>query len=85
MVKPEVTTGCRVPKGWGQEIIIENNENYCGKVLVFNKDCKFITLITYSKGIQKSNLFLFITSSIHDSMQSFIIRLIINSLISEMI
>ena len=41
MVKPEVTTGCRVPKGWGQEIIIENNENYCGKVLVFNKDCKF--------------------------------------------
>ena len=29
MVKPEVTTGCRVPKGWGQEIIIENNEKYC--------------------------------------------------------
>jgi mannose-6-phosphate isomerase-like protein (cupin superfamily) len=41
MVKPEVTTGCCVPKGWGQEIIIENNEKYCGKVLVFNKGCKF--------------------------------------------
>ena len=41
MVKPEVTTGCCVPKGWGQEIIIENNENYCGKVLIFDKGCKF--------------------------------------------
>ena len=41
MNKPEVTTGCSVPKGWGEEIIIENNENYCGKVLVFNKGCKF--------------------------------------------
>ena len=41
MIKSEVTIGCCVPKGWGQEIIIENNENYCGKVLVFNKDCKF--------------------------------------------
>ena len=26
MIKPEVTIGCCVPKGWGQEIIIENNE-----------------------------------------------------------
>ena len=41
MIKSEVTIGCCVPKGWGQEIIIENNENYCGKVLVFNKGCKF--------------------------------------------
>ena len=41
MVKPEVVEGCHVPKGWGEEIIIENNENYCGKVLVFNKGCKF--------------------------------------------
>ena len=32
---------CIVPKGWGEEIIIENNELYCGKVLVFYKGCKF--------------------------------------------
>ena len=33
--------GCRIPKGWGYEIIFENNELYCGKVLVFNKGCSF--------------------------------------------
>ena len=32
---------CHIPKGWGKEIIIENNEKYCGKILVFNKGCKF--------------------------------------------
>ena len=26
---------------WGEEIIIENNDMYCGKVLVFNEGCKF--------------------------------------------
>ena len=36
-----ITKGCCVPKGWGEEIIIENNELYCGKVLVFKKGCKF--------------------------------------------
>lgn len=41
MIKPEVTKGCCVPKGWGEEIIIENNEMYCGKVLIFNQGCKF--------------------------------------------
>ena len=41
MKKPEVTKGCCVPKGWGQEIVIENNEMYCGKVLVFVEGCKF--------------------------------------------
>ena len=29
MVKPKVVEGCHVPKGWGEEIIIENNELYC--------------------------------------------------------
>ena len=33
--------GCKVPKGWGHEIIFENNELYCGKVLVFKKGCSF--------------------------------------------
>ena len=41
MDKPKVTKGCQVPKGWGEEIIIENNEMYCGKVLIFKKGCKF--------------------------------------------
>ena len=36
-----VTESCVVPKGWGEEIIIENNELYCGKVLIFNQGCKF--------------------------------------------
>ena len=41
MVKPEVTQGCCVHKGWGEEIIIENNEKYCGKILIFKQGCKF--------------------------------------------
>ena len=32
---------CHIPKGWGKEIIIENNELYCGKILVFNAVCNF--------------------------------------------
>ena len=32
---------CNIPKGWGHEIIFENNENYCGKLLVFKKGCQF--------------------------------------------
>ena len=46
MEKPKIINakecpGCNVPKGWGHEIIFENNEDYCGKVLVFKKGCKF--------------------------------------------
>ena len=29
MIKPEVIEGCYVPKGWGNELLIENNEMYC--------------------------------------------------------
>jgi mannose-6-phosphate isomerase-like protein (cupin superfamily) len=32
---------CHIPKGWGEEIIIENNEKYCGKILIFKQGCKF--------------------------------------------
>ena len=39
--KPVVTECCKIPKGWGHELIIENNEMYCGKVLVFKTGCKF--------------------------------------------
>lgn len=31
----------RVEKGWGHELVIANNEHYCGKLLVFNKGKKF--------------------------------------------
>jgi mannose-6-phosphate isomerase-like protein (cupin superfamily) len=46
MEKPNVVNvlecpGCNVPKGWGHEVIIANNELYCGKLLVFKKGCKF--------------------------------------------
>ena len=40
-IKPIVCEGCKVPKGWGEEIIIENNEMYWGKLLIFKKGCKF--------------------------------------------
>jgi mannose-6-phosphate isomerase-like protein (cupin superfamily) len=30
-----------VQKGWGHEIIFVNNDEYCGKILCFNKDKKF--------------------------------------------
>jgi quercetin dioxygenase-like cupin family protein len=41
MENPKVCKGCEISKGWGHEIIIENNEKYCGKLLVFKKGCKF--------------------------------------------
>lgn len=34
-------TSTIVPKGWGHEVIIINNEKYCGKILHFKKDAKF--------------------------------------------
>jgi len=37
----EHKVGCKIPKGWGHELIIVNNEEYCGKILVFKKGCKF--------------------------------------------
>ena len=32
---------CKVPKGWGHEVIFVNNELYCGKLLHFKKGCNF--------------------------------------------
>jgi quercetin dioxygenase-like cupin family protein len=32
---------CNIPKGWGHEIIFENNELYCGKLLKFKQGAKF--------------------------------------------
>ncbi len=41
LIKPTVTKCCEIPKGWGKEMIITNNELYCGKILMFKKGCKF--------------------------------------------
>jgi mannose-6-phosphate isomerase-like protein (cupin superfamily) len=34
-------SGCKIPKGWGEEVIITNNELYCGKLLRFKEGAKF--------------------------------------------
>ena len=46
MQKPNVVNvhecpECKIPKGWGEEIIICNHELYCGKLLKFKSGCKF--------------------------------------------
>lgn len=46
MEKPSVINviecpSCVIPKGWGEEIIITNNELYCGKILSFKEGAKF--------------------------------------------
>ncbi len=38
---PKVTKCCKIPKGWGHELVIHNSSEYCGKILVFKKGCKF--------------------------------------------
>jgi len=45
-IKPKVINAkecesCNIPKGWGHEIIFENNELYCGKLLCFKAGAKF--------------------------------------------
>lgn len=39
--EPIICSGCTIPKGWGEELIIENNEMYCGKLLRFKPGFKF--------------------------------------------
>lgn len=41
MNKPTITECCKIPKGWGEELIIHNSELYCGKILSFKQGCKF--------------------------------------------
>lgn len=40
-IKPKVCKCCKIPKGWGHELIIHNSKEYCGKILVFKSGCKF--------------------------------------------
>jgi len=39
--KPIHSECCKIPKGWGHEVIIINSEKYCSKLLVFKEGCKF--------------------------------------------
>jgi mannose-6-phosphate isomerase-like protein (cupin superfamily) len=46
MEKPKIVNvhecpECKVPKGWGEEIIICNHELYCGKIMKFKQGAKF--------------------------------------------
>jgi hypothetical protein len=45
MEKSVVCEDCKVPKGWGEELIIENNEKYCGKLLIFKKVVNSVYII----------------------------------------
>ena len=38
---PVIRKGKTVQKGWGHELHIENNKDYCGKLLVFEAGKKF--------------------------------------------
>lgn len=40
-LKPIESECCKIPKGWGHELILVNNEKYCGKILFFKEGCKF--------------------------------------------
>jgi mannose-6-phosphate isomerase-like protein (cupin superfamily) len=40
-IKTKKTISEIVPKGWGKEIIFVNNDEYCGKILCFEKGKKF--------------------------------------------
>jgi quercetin dioxygenase-like cupin family protein len=37
----KISNCCKIPKGWGHELIIHNCQEYCGKILVFKQGCKF--------------------------------------------
>ena len=58
IAKPNVRRGTEVKKGWGKEIIIENNDQYCGKLLIFNKGCR-IHYISLGFSIQAIEIIMF--------------------------
>ena len=40
-INPKIVKGTKHLKGWGYELHIENNHDYCAKLLVFEKGKKF--------------------------------------------
>ena len=40
-MRPQITHGKFTHKGWGHELHIENNKDYCAKLLVFKEGKKF--------------------------------------------
>ena len=38
---PQISNGKFIHKGWGHELHIENNQDYCAKLLVFHRGKKF--------------------------------------------
>lgn len=40
-LEPIESDCCKIPKGWGHELILVNNEKYCGKILSFKEGCQF--------------------------------------------
>lgn len=55
-MKPTFRNSTEVIKGWGKEVIIVNNESYCGKLLIFKKGKKFSSHFHYDKQ-ESFNLF----------------------------
>ena len=41
ILKTKEHSWCKVTKGWGHELHIENNSDYCAKLLVFEKGKRF--------------------------------------------
>jgi len=58
LIKTEI-----VEKKWGREVILHNSENYCGKLLIFNKEAKFSMHFHMKKKetwyVNKGNLILY--------------------------
>ena len=40
-IRPQISNGKYIHKGWGHELHIENNQDYCAKLLIFHRGKKF--------------------------------------------
>lgn len=60
-IKPIFLTPQTVPKKWGHELIICNNEEFCGKLLVFKKGSQF----SAHQHIKKREVFYILKGSIN--------------------
>ena len=60
-IKPIFLNPAKVPKKWGHELIICNNEEFCGKLLVFKKGSQF----SAHQHIKKREVFYILSGSIN--------------------